>query len=119
MFSGLKRKMNLFDAKHCQPNADTARQLPVFCRDRGMKSSDEGALCLSLSYCEDSFGQHKTTTVSRSHEDRHKAPALPHIHPLSLQRYRSRRDSSRPYMRILTSISAVFCIVIVLVVSAC
>jgi len=53
------------------------------CRDRGRGWADEGALCLS-SDGYDMFASGNPDD-SYSHEDRHKAPALPNIRPLSLQ----------------------------------
>ena len=56
---------------------------PDSCRDRGKGGVDVGALCLS------SFGSEplalQNPGESCGEEDRHKAPALPRINPLSLQ----------------------------------
>jgi len=46
---------------------------------------DEGAWCLSSLGFADPLGHHGTLTESRCHQDKHQAPTLPHIHPLSLQ----------------------------------
>jgi hypothetical protein len=53
------------------------------CRDNGRGGVDVGALCLSSS-----GGQHcasRNPNESRCHEDKHKAPTLLRIRPLSLQ----------------------------------
>ena len=57
----------------------------VSCRDNGRGRADEGALCLSSLGFDDPLGHHVTPTELRCHEDKHKAPTHPHIHPLSLQ----------------------------------
>jgi hypothetical protein len=69
---------------------------PPSCRDSGWGGVDVGALCLS-SWKRDSVGlydirvevfpqvPHKTPTESLPGEDKHKAPALPRVRPLSLQ----------------------------------
>src|SRR5579871_2607913 len=57
--------------------------LPV-CRDRGMWGGRAGALCLSFVGWYDPFVS-GDSMESYCDEDRHKAPALPHIRPLSLQ----------------------------------
>ena len=44
---------------------------------------DEGAWCLSSSGCD--FLLHEVPKGSRCHQDKHKAPTLPHIRPMSLQ----------------------------------
>src|SRR5579863_247775 len=53
------------------------------CRDRGRRGVDAGASCLSsLGY--DPLAS-LDLTESCGEKDKHKAPTLPHIHPLSLQ----------------------------------
>jgi len=44
---------------------------------------DEGALCLSSSECDHLAS--RNPNESKSDQDKHKAPTLPHIRPLSLQ----------------------------------
>src|SRR5579859_165723 len=56
---------------------------PASCRDRGKGGVDVGALCLSS--CEGDPSALQNPTESYGNEDRHKAPALPHVRPLSLQ----------------------------------
>ena len=63
---------------------------PPSCRDKGLGwvdvgVLDEGALCLSSWVCDHLMGYHHTPGESRCDEDKHKAPTLPHIRPLSLQ----------------------------------
>ena len=60
---------------------------PPSCRDKGLGVGvlDEGALCLSSWVCDHLMGYHHTPGKSRCDEDKHKAPTLPHIRPLSLQ----------------------------------
>jgi len=53
------------------------------CRDKGWGSADEGALCLS--WWEGDPSASRNPGESSRNEDKHKAPALPHIRPLSLQ----------------------------------
>src|SRR5216683_2800532 len=50
---------------------------PGSCRDKGRGGVDEGAWCLSWLGCD--------LVAPRSHQDKHQAPTLPHIRPLSLQ----------------------------------
>jgi len=58
------------------------RLRPRICRDKEEGWVDERALCLS------SFGYHPSASPnpdeSCCNEDKHKAPTLPRIHPLSL-----------------------------------
>src|SRR5713101_2787314 len=56
---------------------------PASCRDKGRGGVDEGALCLSWLGCD--LGALRNPKGSRCHQDKHKAPTLPHIRPLSLQ----------------------------------
>src|SRR5579859_1976455 len=56
----------------------------IFCRDRGWMGGRAGALCLSLCAAAIRLWQ-KNANESCGNEDRHNAPALPPIHPLSLQ----------------------------------
>src|SRR5690348_6924788 len=60
---------------------------PRFCRDRGKGWADAGALCLSLVRRRAVGFTHMSDNPDKSggNEDRHKAPTLPPIHPLSLQ----------------------------------
>jgi len=44
---------------------------------------DEGALCLPSLGCDHLASPNPNE--SKSHQDKHKASTLPHIHPLSLQ----------------------------------
>ena len=46
---------------------------------------EEGALCLSSSGSSYLMGPQQDTTASWCDQDKHKAPSLPHILPLSLQ----------------------------------
>jgi hypothetical protein len=46
---------------------------------------EEGALCLSSSSSGHSVRHQVIPNESACHEDKHKAPTRPHIHPLSLQ----------------------------------
>ena len=55
------------------------------CRDRGKGGADAGALCLSSLGARHLAWPAQTLTASQGHQDKHKAPALPRIHPLSLQ----------------------------------
>ncbi len=57
---------------------------PTSCRDNGRCGTDEGALCLS-GVGVTGQGYHETPTESQPEEDKHQAPTLPHIDPLSLQ----------------------------------
>src|SRR5579859_220446 len=54
-----------------------------FCRDGGKGGVGEGALCLSSSQHDSAW--FRNTGESHPHEDRHRAPSHPNIHPLSLQ----------------------------------
>ena len=58
-------------------------RLSASCRDKGRGGVDEGALCLSWSECDHLAS--RNPNASKSEEDKHKAPTLPHIRPLSLQ----------------------------------
>src|SRR6266446_8560041 len=56
---------------------------PASCRDKGRGGVDEGAWCLSwLGY--DHLAS-RNPNAWKSHHDKHQAPTLPHIRPLSLQ----------------------------------
>ncbi len=55
------------------------------CRDRGWGGVDAGALCLSSSGRDPFASQNRYDLYGE--EDRHKAPAHPRIHPLSLQMF--------------------------------
>ncbi len=57
------------------------------CRDNGQGWADVGALCLSWAEMA-GYAHHGTLTESQPDQDKHKAPALPHIRPLSLQKRR-------------------------------
>ena len=61
--------------------ADTGRS--PRCRDRGRGGADAGALCLSSWGC-DPHAPH-IPDESSVHQDKHKAPSHPFIHPLSLR----------------------------------
>src|SRR5258708_30487873 len=56
---------------------------PASCRDKGRGGVDEGAWCLS------SWGGDRLASPnpdhSSCHQDKHKAPTLLHVRPLSLQ----------------------------------
>src|SRR5216683_5598324 len=56
---------------------------PASCRDKGRSGVDEGALCLSW------WGGDRLASRNPDHwscqQDKHQAPTLLHIHPLSLQ----------------------------------
>src|SRR5229473_7409494 len=56
---------------------------PASCRDKGRSGVDEGALCLSW-WGGDRLAS-RNPDHSSCHEDKHKAPTLLHVHPLSLQ----------------------------------
>src|SRR5229473_6388872 len=56
---------------------------PASCRDKGRRGVDEGALCLSWWGC-DRVASRNPDHAS-CHQDKHKAPTLLHVHPLSLQ----------------------------------
>ncbi len=58
---------------------------PLSCRDKGLGGVDAGALCLSSSGSRNLAEPHETPTKSCCRQDKHKAPAHPHIRPLSLQ----------------------------------
>src|SRR6266446_5879427 len=56
---------------------------PASCRDKGRGGVDEGAWCLSSLGCDHLAS--RNPNESKSHQDKHQAPTLPHIRPLSLQ----------------------------------
>src|SRR5579859_252443 len=60
-------------------------RVALFCRDKGRCGMDEGALCLSPSCGGDLLASQHTTTNRIATRDKHKAPTLPSVHPLSLQ----------------------------------
>ena len=111
MINESNRKMNIFHDEPPRANAEMVRRGVVFCRDKGMRCVDAGALCLSGEGWSGN-AHHRTPTESRCHEDKHKAPTLPNIHPLSLQDAgdASVPKQSRPYSHTLISLSALFCI---------
>src|SRR5216683_7851190 len=53
------------------------------CRDKGRSGVDEGALCLSWWGCDRLAS--RNPDHSSCQQDKHKAPTLLHVHPLSLQ----------------------------------
>jgi len=53
------------------------------CRDKGLGGVDDGALCLSSWGCDRVAS--RNLDRSSGHQDKHKAPTLLHVHPLSLQ----------------------------------
>src|SRR5581483_8364227 len=61
------------------------RLRPASCRDKGWMRRRVGALCLSSSEYDHSWEYHQIPEASRCHKDKHKAPTLLRIHPLSLQ----------------------------------
>jgi hypothetical protein len=67
---------------------ESGKVRPASCRDKGRSGVDEGALCLS--WWPDEWSGLREATRSHPHEDKHKAPTLLHVHPLSLQ------DAGRP-----------------------
>gem|GEM_PF-563898 len=91
MSNGSSHNMNIFHDEPYQPQAETRERDLVPCRDKGMRGVDAGALCLS-GEGRSGNARHGTPTESRRKEDKHKAPTLPNIHPLSLQNF---RDHSR------------------------
>src|SRR5581483_6478823 len=58
-------------------------RLPRFCRDKGRGWVDVGAWCLSSLGCDHCASRNSNGIVC--HQDKHKAPALSRIRPLSLQ----------------------------------
>src|SRR5260370_7538704 len=62
---------------------ESGKVRPASCRDKGRSGGDEGALCLSS--WPDEWSGLREATRSHPHQDKHKAPTLLHIHPLSLQ----------------------------------
>ncbi len=110
MMNGSNRTMDISHNEKYHANAEIGGHGLVSCRDNGMMGGDDGALCLSG---EGWSGNacHETPTETHCHEDKHKAPTLPHIHPLSLQSARKASVSKQ-------MLASLFCIILV-VVSAC
>src|SRR6266851_8437590 len=63
---------------------ESGKVRPASCRDKGRSGGDEGALCLSSWWGGDRVASRNPDHAS-CHQDKHKAPTLLHIHPLSLQ----------------------------------
>jgi len=62
---------------------ESGKVRPASCRDKGRSGVDEGALCLSWWGCDRLASGNPDH--SSCHQDKHKAPSLLHVHPLSLQ----------------------------------